>query len=427
MNRRHFIGSLGAGVAGATLLNSGLASAVDAAPAKKKTIAVITTVWRYRSHSWHMAERFMHGYPLEGEWHDPPVEVVSAFVDQVGDDDLSRDRAERYGFKIYPSITAALRNGGDKLAVDGVLFIGEHGDYPINEYGQKQYPRYEFFQEIVKVFREDGKAVPVFNDKHLSWNFAWAEKMVAQSKELNFAFQAGSSLPVTWRMPSIDLPYGVEVEEIMGVAFGGKDIYDFHALEMMQCMAERRKGGETGVKSVQALEGDSVWKAMEQGSWNRGGWSPPLWEACLSRSQTLTQPETFSHKYPTTEQIHEWVKEPVAYRIEYRDGLKSTMLLMNGLVGDFNFAAKLKGQEKPLSTMFYLPPNPSVVYSAALMSHAETMFLTGKSVYPVERTMLTSGLVQACLQSLANDQRLRKTPELGVKYKVAEESLYWQK
>jgi hypothetical protein len=427
MNRRHFLNSLGAGVAGATLLNSGIATGGQSEPARKKKIAVVTTVWRYRSHSWHMAERFMHGYPLEGEWHDPPIEVVSAYVDQVGDDDLSRDRAKRYGFKIYPTIAEALRNGGDKLAVDGVLTIGEHGDYPINEYGQKQYPRYRFFKEVEKVFREDGRSVPVFNDKHLSWNFDWASKMVATSKELGFALQGGSSLPVTWRMPAIDLPYNAEVEEIMGVAFGGKDVYDFHALEMMQCMAERRKGGETGVKAVQALEGDSVWQAMDSGSWNRGGWSPQLWEACLSRSQTLTQPETFSHKYPTPEQIREWVKEPVAYRIEYRDGLKATMMLMNGLVHDFNFAAKLKGQDKPLSTLFYLPPNPSVVYSAALMSHAETMFLTGKAVYPIERTLLTSGLVQACLQSLSNDQIRRQTPELEVRYQVTGKSLYWRK
>jgi len=427
MNRRHFLNSVGAGVAGATLLNAGIAAAGESEPPKKKKIAVVTTVWRYRSHSWHMAERFMHGYPLEGEWHHPPIEVVSAYVDQTGDDDLSHDRAKRYGFKIYPTIADALRNGGDKLAVDGVLVIGEHGDYPINEYGQKQYPRYQFFKEIEKVFRRDGRSVPVFNDKHLSWDFKWAQEMVATSKELGFALQGGSSLPVTWRMPAIDLPYGAEVEEIMGVAFGGKDIYDFHALEMMQSMAERRKGGETGVKAVQALEGDSVWKAMDQGAWDRGGWSPRLWEACLCRSQTLTQPDTFSHKYPTPQQIREWVKEPVAYRIEYRDGLKATMMLMNGLVQDFNFAAKLKGQDKPLSTLFYLPPNPSVVYSAALMSHAETMFLTGKAVYPIERTLLTSGLVQACLQSLSNDQKLRPTPELEVRYQVAEKSLYWRK
>src|SRR5581483_2673490 len=137
---------------------------------------------------------------------------------------------------------------------------------------------------------------------------------------------AGSSLPVTWRMPSIDLPSGAEVEELLGVAFGPIDIYDFHALEMIQCMAERRKGGETGVSAVQALRGEPVWRAMEAGSWDRGGWDPRLFEACLSRSQTLAQPPTGSHRYPTPEQVREWVKDPVAYRVEYADGIRATML-----------------------------------------------------------------------------------------------------
>lgn len=425
-SRRHFLNTLGSAVAAAPFLHTGTLNAATA-PGERKRIAVVTTVWREFSHSWHMAERFMHGYPFRGAWHTPNIEVVSAYVDQVGDDDLSRDRAERYGFKIFPTIAEALRNGQDKLAVDGVLVIGEHGDYPVNEYGQKQYPRYEFFQEIEKVFRADERSVPVFNDKHLSWNFEWADKMVSASRELGFAFQAGSSLPVTWRMPSIDLPFGAEIEEMMGIAFGRTDIYDFHALEMMQCMAERRRGGETGVAAVQALKGDAVWEAMSQESWQTGGWDPRLWEACLSRSQTLTQPETFSHKFPTKEQVQKWVEEPIAYRIEYQDGMQATMLLMNGLVDDFTCAVRLKGRDKPLSTLFYLPPTPNVVYSAALMQHAETMFLTGKAVYPVERTLLTSGLVQSCLQSLSDDQKRRATPHLDVSYQVPRESFFFQK
>ena len=174
---------------------------------------------------------------------------------------------------------------------------------------------------MTDVYKQDGRAVPVFNDKHLSWNWDWAVEMVDISRELNFPFLAGSSLPVTWRMPSIDMPYGAEVDEMMCVAIGGVDSYDFHALEVMQCMAERRKGGETGVAWVEALRGDAVWKAMASGNFGSGGWDPELFEACLCRSQTLAQPETFSHRYPTPEQIREWVADPVAYRFQYNDGL----------------------------------------------------------------------------------------------------------
>src|SRR5438067_10424155 len=87
--------------------------------------AVVTTVWTYRSHAWHMAERFLHGYPAGGAWHRPPLEVVSAYVDQKPEGDLSRDRAKEFGFTIHPTIAEALRSGGDRLAVDAVLVIGE--------------------------------------------------------------------------------------------------------------------------------------------------------------------------------------------------------------------------------------------------------------------------------------------------------------
>ena len=121
-----------------------------------------------------------------------------------------------------------------------------------------------------------------------------------------------------------------------------------------------------------------------------------------------------------------WVGEPVAYRIEYKDGLKATMLLLNGLVGDFTFAARLKGQAEPLSTLFYLPPNPNVVYSAALMSKAEETFVTGKAPYPIERTLLTTGLVAAAVRSLASGQKRLPTPHLAIPYRGPRESTFWQ-
>jgi hypothetical protein len=420
ISRRSFLGTVGAGVVGSAML------AAESAKKTRKKLAIVTTEWRDRSHAWHMGERFLGGYPIKGHWHRPAIDVVSAYVDQFPKNDLSRERAKESGFTIYPSVAEALRCGGDRLAVDAVLIIGEHGDYPRNEFGQKKYPRYEFFQQVVEVFKKDGRTTPVFNDKHLSWKWEWAKEMVDTVRAMKFPFLAGSSLPVTWRMPAIDLPYGSQVEEVLCVAIGAVDSYDFHALEAIQCMVERRKGGETGAVALQALRGDAVWKAMDAGSWKGGGWEPRLFEACLCRSQTLTQAPTYSDRYPTVKQMREWVKAPVAYRFEYADGLNATMLLMNGLVNDFTFAARIKGQSEPLSTLFYLPPNPNVVYSAALMSQAEEMFLTGKAPYPVERTLLTTGLVAAGMQSLALGQKRLETPQLAVHYQVGQNSKFWR-
>ena len=419
LDRRTFLGAMGGTLAAPSF------SWAQAVP--RKRMAIVTTEWRYHSHAWHMGERFLVGYPNRGRWHQPPFDVVAVYVDQQPDNDLSRRRSQEFDFPIYPSIGEALRCGGKELAVDAVLVIGEHGDYPRNEIGQKLYPRYEFFKQVVKVFQQEKKTVPVFNDKHLSWKWEWAKEMAETAREMKFPFLAGSSLPVTWRMPAIDMPYGADVDEVMCVAMGGLDSYDFHALEVIQCMAERRRGGETGVASMHALKGDSVWQAMKSGSWEKGGWDPELFHACLCRSQTLAQPESFSHRYPTQEQMQAWVKDPIAFRFEYRDGLKATMLLMNGLVGDFTFAARLQGQEEPLSTLFYLPPNPNVVYSAALMAKVEETFVTGKAAYPVERTLLTSGLVEAGMKSLAAGQKQLDTSHLQVRYQAPRESQFWTK
>lgn len=416
ITRRSALGSLGAIGAGMAAVPTASAADAPRANAKRRRMAIVTTEWRYMSHAWHMGERFLVGYPSNGRWHRPPLDVVSVYVDQTPKNDLSRKRAAEFGFKIHPTIAEALRCGGDTLAVDAVLIIGEHGNYPRNKLGQKQYPRYEFFQQVAKVFQKEGRSLPIFNDKHLSWRWEHAREMVDTARKLKIPFLAGSSLPVTWRMPAIDMPYGAEVEEIVCVAMGGVDSYDFHALEAIQCMAERRRGGETGVAWLQALRGNDVWKAMDAGKFEAGGWSSRLFESCLCRSQTLAQPESHSHRYPTSRQMRDWVKQPVVYRFAYTDGLKATMLLMNGLVGDFTFAARVKGQDEPLSTLFYLPPTPNVTYSAALMSKAEENFLTGRPPYPVERTLLTTGLVAAGMQSLADGHKQLRTPHLAVRY-----------
>src|SRR3984885_14507329 len=230
------------------------------AQARPKRIAIITTIFRLQSHGQHIGDRFMVGYPFEGEWHKPNTQVVALYVDQKPEGDLSGARAKEFGFEVYPTIAETVRCGGQKLAVDAVVIIGEHGQYPKNEKGQTLYPRYEFFEQVAKVFEAEGRSVPVYNDKHLSYSFEKVKTMRDTSRRLKFPMLAGSSLPVTWRLPELELPLGCEIEDALMVGCGGSDAMDFHALEAMQCMLERRKGGERGVKSVQLIEGDAVWK-----------------------------------------------------------------------------------------------------------------------------------------------------------------------
>ena len=392
-------------------------------------IAAVVTIYDMRSHAQHIVDRFLWGYSWNGVHHHPPMDLVSLYVDQTQPDDLSRGRAKLFpSMTVYPTIAEALTRGGEKLAVDGVLLIGEHGIYPLNVKGQILFPRYELFQEIVKVYRDSGRSAPIFNDKHLSWKWEWALEMVEASKTLDFAFMAGSSIPVARRIPSVEMPRGAEVQEAICVALGAPDGYDIHALEGIQCMVERRRGGETGLVSIQALRGDAVWKAMKAGSWEAGGWDPKLFEACLCRSHTLASARKgFNQVYPTRDQIPGLVRlEPIAYRLEYADGLRATMLLLEGLVGDFTFAARLKGHREPLSTLMHLPKPQRGNFFNPMINNIEKMFLTGKPSYPVERTLLTTGMTEAGVESLWRGQTPLKTPHLSIRYTPTKESTYWR-
>lgn len=389
-------------------------------------IAAVVTEYRKYSHAQHIVDRFLYGYGWHGRHHRPAMDVVSMYVDQQPESDASRAREEEISnLTIFPTIAEALTRGGDSLAVDGVLLIGEHGKYGTNEKGQRLYPRYEFFQEIVKVFRDSGKSVPIFNDKHLSWNWDWALEMYHTAQELDFALMAGSSLPVARRIPPVEMPRDAVVEEAMSVSLGGPDSYDFHALETLQVMVERRAGGETGVRSMHALRGDAVWEAMERGGWEAGGWDPRLFEACLCRSHKLSSPrDGFSHLMPSSEELPQVRKNPVAYRFEYLDGLKATIVIGDGLVGDFSFASRLKDRADPLSTLMFLPYYDLQNFFSPLVNHIETLFETGRSPYPIERTLLTTGLTAAGVESLYQQAPI-ETPHLAIEYQPAEVSTYW--
>ena len=389
--------------------------------ARPKRLAIITTVYRYLSHGQHIGDRFLVGYPFNGAWHKPSLQVVSLYVDQKPDGDLSQERASEFGFKVYPTIGEALCCGGKELACDAVLIVGEHGDYPSNEKGQKLYPRYEFFEQCLAVFKSSGRAVPVYNDKHLSYSFEKASAMVAASHKLGFPMLGGSSLPVTWRLPSIDIPAQAHVEEALMVGEGGSDAMDFHALEGLQCMVERRRGGETGVQSVRLIEGDQVWEESTKGSWSKD-----LLSAALSRSDTplgLTVQDGRTQDLTAPGVLPSLVKKPAAYMIRYKDGLQATMLMLDGAVRDFNFAARVEGHGV-MSTQFFLSPEPNVTYSACLVAKIEQMFTTGHAPYPIERTLLTSGVLEACLTSKMNGHRPLETPQLSVTYHPPAEPQY---
>src|SRR5207248_1239514 len=152
--------------------------------------------------------------------------------------------AAKFEIPMYKTISEALCLGGDRLMVDAVLSIGEHGKYPINQKGQTEYPRKRFFDEIIAVFRRSGKVAPVFSDKHLSYRWDWAKQMYDMARELKVPFMAGSSVPLAQRRPPLELPAGAMLDEAVSIHGGGLESYDFHGLEVLQSMVESRHSHE---------------------------------------------------------------------------------------------------------------------------------------------------------------------------------------
>jgi hypothetical protein len=375
-------------------------------PARKK-IAAISSTYHMRSHSDDFITRLLEGYWINDRYYQPPCDIVSMYLDQTHPADLAHRLSSAYGFPIVPSIADALTMGTGKLAVDGVLTVCEHGDYPFNDKQQQLYPRYEFFEQVVNVFKKSGRSVPVYTDKHLSYDWTKAKRMYDWSRELKFPMMAGSSVSVTFRRPELDYPPGVEFDDALMV--GGGWVSDggvFHNLETLQCFVERRKGGETGIRAVQHLEGDAVWKAAADGRWSKD-----LMRAALSRGERVGpgSPED--------------VKKPVLCLLEYNDGFRASILMLPGLVNEYLMALKVKGKKEPDSTLCYIPTENSNNFSP--LTHAiVNMYTTGKHLYPVERTLLTTGALSFLMESAYRDHKRLETPMLNVAYKAPAKSYY---
>ena len=374
----------------------------------RKRVAALSTTYHVRSHSDNFITRFLEGYWIGDKYHDSPCEIVSLYVEQEHSADISTRLSKVWGFKKYSSIRDALTLGGKKLAVDAVLQIAEHGDYPTNVKNQHLYPRHRFMSEVVDVFKKSRRAVPFFNDKHLSYDWAQAKQMVDWSKELGFPMTAGSSVPVTFRRPELDFPLDTQLDGLLAV--GGGWIGDgglYHILETMQSLAERRKGGETGVKSVQLVEGDAVWEAAKQGLWSR-----ELLDAALSRGQKITPGP-----------VEKLAARPVACLVEYNDGFRAASLALGGKVSEYLAAVKIAGQAEPMSTLCYIPIENSNNFSP-LVDTIARCFNDGINDYPVERTLLVSGALSYLMESWYQGRKRLETPMLDVRYGGPEKSYF---
>lgn len=344
-----------------------------------------------------------------GRLRRPRVQVASLYTDQVPANDIGRQWAARGGVPIYPTVREALTLGGDRLAVDGVIIVGEHGDYPVNERGQQRYPRRRLFEEAVAVIRESGRPVPIFVDKHLAYAWDDAKWMYDTARALRLPLMAGSSattVPVGWRQPPFELPLGTPIHRALVLAEGGIESYGFHALEVLQCMVERRAGAETGVGAVQCLGGAAVWEAGDAGLWDR---------SLLAAALALADP-------PLAGDVRALVREPVVFLLHYRDGLRAAVCMFAGVGPGRVFAGEVTlpgaSGRTVVATGFHGHSQEPYGHFAYLVERIQDLVCGGEEPWPVERTLLTTGVLDRLMESRWRGGVRLETPELAIKYQA---------
>jgi hypothetical protein len=378
---------------------------VSSEPMRRPRLAGLTTVYFPNSH----AELFF-GRPLRGMGMDdrapfPRAQLAALFIEQFPANDVGRALTAKHRVPLYGTAREALRAGGGRLACDGVLLIAEHGRYPESDTGQFQFPKRPFFAAITEACAESNQRVPVFVDKHLADTWTDAKWMYDEARRLGVPLMAGSSLPITWRYPPRDTRRGHKLREIVALSYHRLDSYGIHALEIIQALAERRAGGETGVRRVRTLKGAAAWRAIETREVD-----PELVELAVRTSK--------DRPVPRNKRLSELVPDATLMIVDYEDGLKASVLSLGQLYIEWS-AAWRDGDGAAESAVFWTQEERPFFHFSILWEHLDRFFATGQPPWPVERTLLTTGLLDSLLISARDGGRVVETPHLRFAYHSA--------
>lgn len=365
-------------------------------------IAGLATVYYPNSHADLILGRLVQGYTLEDRGEYPQLKLASLHVEQFPANDMARALTARRGVPLYASAREALTRGGKQLAVDGVMLIAEHGQYPESDTGQFVFPKRPMFAEIVKLCEPSGCTPPVFIDKHLSDNWQDAKWIYDEARRLKLPLMAGSTLPLLWRSPPRDVRRDSVLREVVAISYHRLDSYGIHALEIIQSLVERRRGGETGIRRVRAVRGVEVWRALERGDVDRR-----LIDQALSVYK--------NRPVPRDKKLEQIVDDPALLIMEYRDGLKASVLSLGSLYIDWSAAWRYEDGSAE-AAVFWTQELRPFSHFGLLVRELEPFFCTGRPTWPVERTLLTTGALDALLISRRDGGRVVETPHLAIAY-----------
>ena len=355
-----------------------------------------------------LLDRFLIGYPRDGVLRRFEGTQVSAYL-AVSIESNFGERPKEFDLDVAHTVEEAVADA------DAVVIVSRRPGAQANE----------AFLKIALERAPEGAAC--FVHGALANSLTTARTLAATAAARRIALVAGTPLSVTWRLPPVELPAGTPLTEALIVVQVNPQAIqatppsppatlagaELHALDGLLPVIERRRGGESGIRTVRFLEGKELWRAGQKGLWS---W--PLLAAALSRSHTPQGDPVLDGRTQDLVGlglVPKLARNPRGWLLEHRDGLRSTILVLDGVVADFNFAVRAKNGEIVSAQLFRAPP-PAEHHFNRLAAVMEDFFRSGKSPWPIERNLLSAGLLETFAKPSSLSGRRVETSELGIAY-----------
>jgi hypothetical protein len=322
-----------------------------------------------------LVDRFLAGYVTDGEFRRSPFESASAYVMLSNNPPDLEQRSKDFKLVVASRAEQAVEDA------DAVIIASRRPGALANER----------FVQIALERAPEGAAC--FVHGVLANSLGRAQELVGLARSRKIALLAGTPLCVTWRLPEVELPPATPLSEALIVVQANPSPgqtsppappsslrgAELHALEGLLPVIERRHGGASGVRGIQFLEGKELWKAGD-----RGVWSWPLLAAALSRSHSPQGDPVLDGRTQDLAGlglVPKLARNPRGWLLEHRDGLRSAILVLDGVVADFNFAVKAR-DGSIVSAQLFRAPAPAEQHFSRLAAVLETFFRTGKRLGP---------------------------------------------
>jgi len=360
-------------------------------PRELKKIAFVVEEFSVPSPAQQLLDRFLIGYPRDGRFHRPEGCRVAAHLTPGANDVELRRRAGDFGLTLAGSVKEAVADA------DGVVIVWRDTGAVAND---------AVLREVLECAA--GKTV-CFVHGVLAESLSGARAMMKLAASRNIALLSGTPLGVTWRLPEFKLPAATVLKEALVVVQGDAPSGELDGLECLAPVIEGRRGGEVGWRRIRHLEGPAVWRGGDEGAWS---W--PLLASAISRSD---MPQGDAVTDGRTQDlvglglVPKLAQSPRAWLIEHQDGLRSSILVLDGVVGDYNFAVQTAGG-RIYSAQIYRPPSPGQHHFSELARALEELLRSGSSPWSAGRSVLIAGGLEAFANPRTRSGKWEETREL---------------